>query len=299
MIGIDFSDMDRPLLEYASFLARNLSPEKIYFINVQQDLELPEELKEIFPEFQEPRDEMLTRELAEMAEPWFEGIEVELDYTIVEGSPRKELLHWSGIKEIDLILLGNKPEQAGSGIVSAQLARKALCSVLLVPESPPLSLSTAWVAADFSPHSKIAAEVALSLLPNQEAAKVVLHHVYSVPMGYYKTGKTEEQFAQVMLTHARKKYNRFLEEIEGITEVCEPFFSYDHDRFSPAEHIVRQAEAQEGDLILVGARGRNLITALFLGSVAEKIIKINRQIPLLLVKGKDQTLDFSNWLESL
>lgn len=299
MIGIDFTEMDQTIVAYASFLAGILKPEKVYFINVQQDLEVPAELKEAFPEFQEPRDEMLKREMVSLAEAWFKNKNIELDYKIVEGSVRKELLHWSGIKDIDLILLGNKPDHKGSGIIPAQLSRKALCSILFIPDSPRMQLSRQWVAADFSPHSKMAAEEALLLAENHESASVVLHHVYSVPMGYYKTGKTEEQFAQIMLGHARKKYDRFLENIDGDTSPCDPFFSYDHDRFSPAEHLVNQAESHEADMILVGARGRNLLTALFLGSVAEKLIRINQKIPLLLVKRKDKTMNFSSWLESL
>lgn len=299
MIGIDFTEMDQTIVEYAAFLAGILKPEKVYFINVQQDLEVPAELKDAFPEFQEPRDEMLKKEMAALATTWFKDETVELDYKIVEGSARKELLHWSGIKDIDLILLGNKPDHKGSGIIPAQLSRKALCSVLFIPDAPKKTLSKHWVAADFSPHSKMATEEALLLAEKQGSASVVLHHVYSVPMGYYKTGKTEEQFAQIMLGHARKKYNRFLESIEGDTNRCTSFFSYDHDRFSPAEHLVHQAESHEADLILVGARGRNLLTALFLGSVAEKLIRINQNIPLLLVKRKDKTMNFSSWLDSL
>lgn len=299
MIGIDFTEMDQPIMEYASFLAGILKPEKVYFINVQQDLEVPAELKEAFPEFQEPRDEMLKKEMRSLAETWFQDPAIELDYKIVEGSPRKELLHWSGIKDVDLILLGNKPDHKGSGIIPAQLSRKALCSILFIPDAPKKQLLKHWVAADFSPHSKMAAEEALMLTENHESSSVILHHVYSVPMGYYKTGKTEEQFAQIMLGHAHKKYNRFLESIERDTSRCESFFSYDRDRLSPAEHLVKQAEAHEADMILVGARGRNLLTALFLGSVAEKLIRINQKIPLLLVKRKDQTMDFSSWLDSL
>lgn len=299
MIAIDFTEMDHTILEYASFLAGIYKPEKVYFINVQHDLEIPAELKEAFPEFQEPRDEMLKREMISISERWFKHEQIEIDYKIVEGSPRKELLHWSGIKDIDLILLGNKPEHKGSGIVPAQLARKALCSVLFVPESPKMQLSKPWVAADFSPHSKMAAEEALLLTKNLDSTPVTLHHVYSVPMGYYKTGKTEKQFAQIMLGHARKKYNQFLEGIEGNTDRCEAVFSYDHDRFSPAEQILNQAKANHADMILVGARGRNLITALFLGSVAEKMIRINQEIPLLLVKKKDKTMNFATWLDSL
>ncbi len=300
MVGVDFTGMDPTVISYTSFLAKLLRPEKIYFINVQADLEIPTELKEAVPEFHEPRDEMLKHDMVTLVDQHFEAAEgTEVDYKVVEGSPRRELLRWTNVKDIDLILVGRKKLHQGTGIIPSQLSRKALCSVLFVPETPPESLGNLWVAADFSPNSQMALEEALSISRNNEDAKVWVHNVYTVPMGYYKTGKTEEQFAQIMLGHAQKRYEQFLEDIEGSTSICKPVYTFDHNRASPANHIISQAKDHESDLILVGARGRNLITALVLGSVAEKLIKINDDIPLLLVKKKDGSLDLSSWMETI
>ena len=299
MIGIDFSEMDADLLKYASFLAAIAQPEKVYLINVQEDLDIPDELKEAFPDFTQPRDESLKKEMISLADSYFTYEGAEIDFKVVEGSPRKELLNWSSIKEVDLILVGKKLSSKATGVIPGQLARKALCSVLFVPENPAHQLDKFWVAADFSPHAKMATEEALMMAEKQEDPTITLHHVYNVPLGYYKTGKTEEQFAQIMLEHAQKKYHRFLEEISGNTDLITPFFSYDHDRFTPAEHVMNHATDANADLILIGARGRNFLTALFLGSVAEKILKINEQIPLLLVKRKDASMDLGSWLESI
>ena len=38
-MGLDFTPMDKTLIEYASYLAAVLKPEKIYFVNAQEGLE--------------------------------------------------------------------------------------------------------------------------------------------------------------------------------------------------------------------------------------------------------------------
>lgn len=299
MIGIDFSEMDASLLRYASFLAKIIQPENICLIHVQENSDIPEALREAFPEAPVPKEESLKDQIRGLLNANFTYTGATIDYQIVLGAPAKEFLHCSSIKETDLILVGHKPFAQGSGIFGAQLARKALCSVLFVPQNPDLRLRHLWVANDFSAHSRMAAEEALSLATQERPAAVSLHHVYSIPMGYYKAGKTERQFAQIMLEHAEKKHHQFLEEIDGNTDLISPFFSYDHDRFTPAEQILTYSSEADSDMILIGAKGRNALTSLFLGSVAEKVLARNKKLPLFLVKRKDASLDLRTWLRSI
>ncbi|MDP5169272.1 MAG: universal stress protein [Bacteroidia bacterium] len=284
MVGLDFTDMDHSLIRYTRFLAEIFSPDIIYFIHIEEDLEISQELKEEFPEFAAPRDEMLKEEMRqEVGEIWGPDRSL-IEYKVVEGSPNKEFLHWTTIKDIDLIVAGRKQDMNGSGIIPAQLARKAQCSVLFVPENPRLALSTLWVASDFSDQAKMAAEQALALTRGHEDSTIFIHHVYTVPLGYYKTGKTELQFAQIMQHHAERRYQQFLEDIEGNTHSCQSVYTFDQEKSSPAGHVLQAAKDHKADLILLGARGRNVLTAFFLGSVAEKLIKLNADTPMLLVK---------------
>lgn len=300
MVGLDLTVMDETVIAYTHFLCECFRPEKIYFVHVAPDLNVPKELREEFPEFQEPRDEVLRKEMQQLVEEYFPSHQAfNTEYKIIEGSRRTELLRWTHIKDADLLICGRKQVDRGSGVLPMQLARKARCSIFFVPEQPRHQLKKLWIATDFSPHAQLAMEEALQIAEGDQAVSIIAQHVYSVPMGYYKTGKTEQQFAAIMQQHAEKRYQQFLESIEGNTDACRPVFTYDHNTSSPATHIVEAAKAADADLIMVGARGRNLLTALFLGSVAEKLIKINDEIPMLLVKRKDKTFDFSEFFDAI
>ncbi len=301
MVGLDFSAMDQTVISYTSYLANIFHPEKIYFIHVADDMEIPQELKDAFPEFRQPRDEVLKAEMqAQVSEALSPSEGLQLDFKVVEGSPQTEFLRWAKIKDADLLILGRKKEIDGGGLIPTQIARKALSSVLFVPEAPRHQLKNIWVSTDFSPHSAQALFQAMSMA--QEASQetnVYVQHVYEVPSGYYKTGKTEEKFAQIMLGFAEKRYQQFLESIPGSHYSCKPVFSYDPYKTSPAKLILEKARARESDLIVLGARGRNIVTALLLGSVAEKLIRLNSDIPMLLIKRSDKVMEFTDLIDIL
>ncbi|MFY9941798.1 MAG: hypothetical protein WAK57_06455 [Desulfobacterales bacterium] len=46
-------------------------------------------------------------------------------------------------------------------------------------------------------------------------------HVYSVPIGFYKTGKSYEEFAEIMKGHAQRDYMEFIKkaDLKGLTAV--------------------------------------------------------------------------------
>lgn len=59
--------------------------------------------------------------------------------------------------------------------------------------------------------------------------------------------------------------------------------------------IVKKAHQQKADIIIMGARRRTIATAILLGSIAEKLIQLNENIPLMLIKRKGGPLRFIDW----
>lgn len=55
---------------------------------------------------------------------------------------------------------------------------------------------------------------------------------------------------------------------------------------SPADHIVKAAQEWGADLIVIGSHGRSGVPRIFLGSVAEKVIRF-APCPVLVVKAAD------------
>jgi len=300
MIGLDFTTMDEVLIEYTAFLVYYVKPEVIYFVNVQEELEFPEELQGQFPELDSPVDEQLEQEMKEKVAKFFpEYRSYEVHFEVVEGLPKKEILKRTHIKNVDLLIVGRKQQPHGSGMIPRQLARKVSCSVLFVPEKVKFSLRKILVPVDFSKYSTMAAEEAIDLVNIDEDSELIVQHVYKVPYGYYKTGKTEAEFAGIMKKHAAEKCDAFVDKIakDGVKITQE--YSYDHERKSPARLIHQFADEHEVDLIMVGARGRNVTTAILLGSVAEKLLNYLDDKPVWIVKRKDQSFSFLDVIDAL
>ncbi|HLB16507.1 MAG TPA: universal stress protein [Burkholderiales bacterium] len=55
-----------------------------------------------------------------------------------------------------------------------------------------------------------------------------------------------------------------------------------------ADAIVEDAERWSADLIVIGTHGRRGLSKLFLGSVAEGVVRIS-SIPVLLIRGTDRS----------
>ncbi|MEL6591290.1 MAG: universal stress protein, partial [Bacteroidota bacterium] len=215
MVGLDFTTMDRSLIQYTAFVAYYLAPEKIYFVNVQTDLDIPDSVRQAFPELQQPRDEKLRDDMEANVRRYFPDVDAySVDYQIVEGSPRQEMARWAHIKNVDLVIMGRKALRHGKGIVPQQLARKLDCSILFVPQKVRYELKEILIANDFSNYAHAAIAQASRLQKVDPQIMLYSAHVFNLPQGYYRTGKSEEEFIKIVRTHAQKRYEQFMAEWE-------------------------------------------------------------------------------------
>ncbi len=299
MVGLDNSLMDRILIKYVSFLADVLKPDKIYFIHIHKELDVPEEIKGNFPELRKPIDERLEEEIRQtVTDNFAKAGDFDIDFRIDDGDPFKEILNWSHNKNIDLLLVGRKRELRGGGILPQKLARKVPCSVLFVPERPSNKLEDLLVATDFSDTSKLALEMAVNISSHNENNSVHCYHTYQLPTGYYSTGKTAEEFALIMKENCGDRYNKFINDLPDNRAHLSPIFEWDKDG-EPSTLINKIAHKKNADLIVIGARGRTSLTSFLLGSITEALIGKDDDIPLLVVKEKDKSLNFLDLMKTI
>ena len=294
MVALDQTAMDKALIQYTGFMSKLTRPDKIYFVHVAPDLDVPDSLKEEFPQFKQPLDEAIEAEMRETVEKQFSFPgSIQIDYDAIEGNPVEQLLHFADIKDIDLLVVGGKKEADGSGVLAQMISRKIRASVLFVPDMEIHDLRTVLVPVDFSEYSKLAVEEAINLAEQKKDLKVVCQYIYQVPPQYYKTGKSYEEFATIMEGHAERRYERFIQEIDLKGHVVPHVLSLQNDD-KPYQLILKEAKNQNADLIIVGAKGRTAASALLLGSMTEKLIRHSPDVPMLVVKDKEHTF---NWLE--
>lgn len=293
LVALDLSEMDDALIRYANMLANLLPIERVYFVYVAQSLELPANLLKEYPDLMAPLDESIQDDLEKKVRGLFSTSSVEVNCVVEEGNAIEKVLKLCKVKHIDLILMGRKKSLKGSGIVSSKIARRCPCSLLLVTEGFSPGIDKVLVPIDFSGYAAHATRRALDLADNS-SAKLLLMHIYSVPVGYYKTGKSREEFARIMQSHAEKDYQKFLSKNQFPHDLsCK--YELNNDGKS-AEMIYSYAESVGADLIVIGSRGRTAISAVLMGSIAEKLVYRDSDIPILIVKNKGENMGLLNTL---
>ena len=282
LVALNFLEHeDQATLQYASMICRVVQPASILFVHIAETLDLP---KDLLRE-KGPLAISLQERLKERVDTYFDAPEetvVRLE--IGEGAPLVELLHKASQNDIDLIIVGSRHKTQGGGKIPERLSRKAPCSVLIVPENAKPEIQKVLLATDFSSHSGNALEVAVDFAKAVKLSEIVCLHLYPVPLGYYKIGKTFEEFDELMRKHAKERYKAFIsgKDLKGLH--MRPIFLH-HEK--PGYGIIDAARNEQADLVVIGTQGRTASAAMLLGSVAERVI-VNTETPLVAVKKKGE-----------
>ncbi|EON75540.1 hypothetical protein ADIS_3943 [Lunatimonas lonarensis] len=288
MVGLDLTKMDETLLSNIQTWAPILGVEKVYFVHVAKDLSIPEEISKNYPDLLAPVDEVIVRGIKHELEHFsFEPSFYEI--LVKEGNPMETVLRWCKIKDVDLLVMGRKKLLEGSGSLARNLAQKSPNSVLFIPESFENNHpSRILVPLDFSEYSKLTLDLAKSLALNV-SAEVSCCHLYEVPAGYSKTGKSYKEFTGIMLENAKKDFEKFVSkhQLSGLS--CEFILK---EKQSEAKYIIEHSKSMQADMVIIGSRGRTNSAAILLGSVAEKLIQLNTEVPTLILKKKGENMSF-------
>ncbi len=289
MVGLDLSAMDEILIRKVKTLAEFLGYSKVYFIHVAKDLSLPEEVSSKYPDLLGPMDESISAEISTMVKSQQFSDDVEVEIVVKEGNPRDTILRWAKIKNVNLMIMGRKLDMKGSGSLAKYMAQKAPCSMMFLSESPSMELpKKILIPLDFSEHSVLTYQFAEKLSAGFNISIIGLH-LYEVPTGYYKTGKSFEEFADIMKENAQKDYDKFLKKNNLQRFECLFVLNEDEDA---NEIFLHEAQNQNVDMILMGSRGRTGSAAVLMGSFAENLVNVNNRIPMIIFKKKGENMSF-------
>jgi nucleotide-binding universal stress UspA family protein len=206
---------------------------------------------------------------------------VEVTYAVREGPLTDQLLTHAAESGTDLLFVGHRHEHSGRKALARRLAMKAPCSVWMVPEESPALFDRLLVPVDFSEPAADSVRVATSLASIAGTAECQTLHVY-----FDDAVITYEGYEAVLKGEEREAYQRFIAPVDIHGVRVTPLFEA-----SPhvAETILRVAERERADLIVLATRGRSRSSAILLGSNAEEVI-INTRRPVLLIKHFGATL---------
>ena len=130
-------------------------------------------------------------------------------------------------------------------------------------------------ATDFSPASETALQYATALA-RDSGATLLIAHVEEMPMPY---AGGEMYFAQP--EYPNPEVRRMLEAITPPDKTVK----YEHrlEMGTAADDIVRVAEEENADMIVIGTHGRTGLMRVLMGSVAESVMRYAK-CPVLTVK---------------
>jgi sulfate permease, SulP family len=174
----------------------------------------------------------------------------------------------------DLILIGHASARRRRSL-ARRLAGRASCSVWMAPERSPASIRRILIPIDFSPRSADTLAAACVLA---EAAG--LDEALAVHVHFNDAAVTFDEFDEILAEDQYRAFGLFIAPIDLRGVWVKPLFV---EGARVAEAIVRTAQEQQCDLIVMGTRGRSPSAAVLLGSETEACIMATG-IPLLAVK---------------
>ncbi|MCR9015632.1 universal stress protein [Aquiflexum gelatinilyticum] len=297
IVCLDQSDLDETLVRFASFVSRVNQTKKIYFTNVIRNLQIPKEVLEEFPNLIDNMVEERKRQMKDVVDKNFSKKEdIEFSYVVKEGQLSKKILKLAHEKSADMIIIGRKVTLPGTGVISQRLARRASCSLLIIPEKAEPKMDKLLVPSDFSDYSKDALEEAIIIVEKYGGkAEIICQNVFTIPSGYHFTGKSYEEFTSIMLMHAEINFKKFIRNIDTKNLKITPIYTQDDDD-DPVEEIIAKAKEISADGIIIGAKGRTAATALFIGSMAERLIQLNETFPLLVTRPKGKNAGILDYI---
>lgn len=290
-VALDLTPMDEKILNYTQFICQNLPVKIIYFIHVTQKLDLPESHLKAHPEQAQSLDETLIAQMREMVEKILGTPDhLSFEYAVIEGKLLNSLVHHSKVKPTDLMVVG-KWDEAPLHLSSEKLLHHSPCSVLFVPETYSLDIRHVLVPTDFSEYSRQALKAAIKISSAIHGDTIHVLNLFEVPLGHEKIGLTYEQSAAEMRRYAEEDMQKFMADLDlkGNNLATHVMDLDGHEK----AHLIRDClQKLDCQLLVIGSKGRSNLANLFMGSLTEKLIKLNLGVPLLVIKKKNESLGF-------
>lgn len=306
LVCLDRTELDPTLIKYCSFICSNSEAEEVFFINILKNFDIPEEVQKEFPKLIESALGDRKSEIREDIKQYFKSPKVKVNLIVDRASSGTRVI----LKEldrhgIDLLVLGRKRILKGSGLLTHRLARRASTNLLIIPEGSESKLAMEpqvkkiLVPVDFSRHSLSALKHAIRIgrEMNQEV-EIICVNAYKVPVGYHYTGKSFGEFSEIMKKHAQRNFDEFVKKVDSHgLRITTKFVLDKKEDFVAC--IYDFAVSNKVDGMIFGAKGRTATSALFLGSIAEKMIKLDSEFPLMVVRQKGDNAGFLDYIKEI
>lgn len=281
LFATDFSPASQAALPYAAAIARRYGARLSLVHVVRPQVWAPAPPEWVPIESDVPRQAALA-EMAKLEQsPLLAGIAHQA--SVEEGAVWENLARLIREQDTDLLVIGTHGRRGLQkllmGSVAEELFRLASCPVLTVgPVVPPPGERAAefrriLYATDFSSESQSALPYALSLAQENQALLTLLHVVETSSAGYVADSER-------VLASLKQRLQELLPREAALW--CQPEFALESG--TPGDGILKVAEEQHADLIVLGVRPIRRLAAHLPIATAHAVV-CHAACPVLTVRG--------------
>ena len=305
LIPTDFSEGAKQALDQANYLAERYGA-TLHILNVLKD--------DVF-DLGDAYDALLEREL-EFNEQLRKESETKLnaavpstpfqDVTYVRAQLRsydvaEGIVRYAKDHDVDLIVLGKRPRRRSGlpliGGTVEHVLRHTECPVLTVSATETSRIDREvkkiLVPVDFSSFSTDQLTNARELAGAYGASIDLLHVIDESSLAVVYGLESAFNFDDLR-NRARAASEKLIDESEGPNVNIEIFVTVGH----PAKDAVEFAEEHKSDLVVISTHGRSGIRRFFMGSVAEKVMRLSEPMVLTLTSFGKSLLTKSQSVEA-
>ncbi|MDG5799910.1 universal stress protein [Marinilabiliaceae bacterium ANBcel2] len=276
---MDLSDMDKIVLNYIKKINENYKFDQITLIHFIEVENFPDEVLKLYPDLDEPIESIIGDELKEYAQEFFGQEDVKTDVHVHKKGGIENLLEWIDRENYDLVAMGKKPNHYGSGTFSSKVARLSNNNTLFVSEIARGEINKIMVPVDFSSYTNNALKIAKESA-DLLGAELIPVHAIKVGMQYFPFIKDKKEIMKELEKSAAKKYKKIKSKLK-LKEDCVIIEDIDQHI---SKTIYDRAVFESVDLIVLGNKGKADDSEFLIGSVAERMIAPDKNLPVLIVK---------------
>jgi nucleotide-binding universal stress UspA family protein len=293
LVCLDLSEMDDSLIRYSNFLVEKFKPKTVTFLHVMKAYEIPPEMISAFPHLDQPLTEIVKEELQEKIKSLFvQKNKTQTNVKVLEGSTTDNIVRYARENNITFTLMGKKIGYEGQGGIVRKVISIIPSSVLLVSETTQPRIEHVLVRMDFSKMSALALKMALRL-QELTGAKVSCHHAHKLPLKYFPVSSPEndKKLMTHIEKHSKKEYQKFMKKLELDPDKIPCTNSLDPEN-DEAHILYKQALNIGADMIIIGSKIKSELADIIIDSTSEKLASFEKNIPVLIIKDRKQTIGF-------
>jgi len=288
LVGMELDEPDERMMTLLKKLAQVCEMQHVNFLHVLPKIERTDPFAMVYDGVSLELDRDMLEQLAAAIRSRVEKIIApdtfqSMNYFTGHGSILGELVAFADDKQADLVVVGKKKGKLHA-IKSKNLVRQVAADLLVLPDGASGSLSKICAPIDFSKNSVSALKAAV-ILARKLDAKLYAINVYQRPnLMASRLEMSIERFEKNIAANHRDGFQHFMDKhFPDDKDLIQPILvQSDYPRVSG--EILEQAKKVGADLIVIGATGHSKLARLLLGSTSERLLDLNEDIPMMVVK---------------